>query len=153
MDEKNTALPNSVNDATSAPQPNLQQNIPVNPVVSAPVSTNSENVVPASGTSSNTKLIVTVLLLLFVYPVGFVVMWVWTKWKLWIKLLLSLPIILFIVGILMAIVLAAINPQAQIRKAECVRTCNTLPVSEQQTCIQTTCSDENLSKFIPTPSE
>ncbi len=57
----------------------------------------------SSGTSEDTKTIVTVLLLLFVFPLGLVLMWFWTKWPSWIKLLISVPIIilgfLFIVGV------------------------------------------------------
>ena len=40
----------------------------------------------------------TVFLLLLFYPLGIVVMWFWPKWKLWVKLALTvLPIVLGII--------------------------------------------------------
>lgn len=51
------------------------------------------------GPSEDTKMIVTVLLLLFAMPVGVIVMWFWTDWPQWAKivitLLLLLPVIFF----------------------------------------------------------
>lgn len=47
------------------------------------------------GVSEDTRLIVTVLLLIFVYPVGLIVMWLWTHWAKWVKVVISLPVILF----------------------------------------------------------
>ena len=41
-----------------------------------------------------TKTIVTILLLIFFNFIGIIVMWVWTKWPLWLKLLISAPDIL-----------------------------------------------------------
>lgn len=54
----------------------------------------------SSGVSADTKTIVTVLLLLFVYPVGLILMWVWTNWPKWVKFLLTLPVVLFILGMI-----------------------------------------------------
>lgn len=73
--------------------------------------------------SKDTKTIITVLLLIFVFPVGFILMWVWTKWPAWVKIIISLPIIIAIVGIFAAVLLATINPRAQIQKAACVKQC------------------------------
>lgn len=55
--------------------------------------TSSQNSMP-----EDTKTLITILLLVFVFPVGFILMWVWTKWKLWVKLLITIPIILFMLG-------------------------------------------------------
>jgi ABC-type sulfate transport system permease component len=77
-------------------------------------------------TSDDTKTIVTVLLLLFVYPVGVVVMWFWTKWKTWVKLLVSLPLLFIPLLIFGAALLAAINPQGATEKAECVSDCSVM---------------------------
>lgn len=45
------------------------------------------------GMSNDTRTIVTVLLLIFVFPVGLIVMWVWPRWPGWVKLLISVPLI------------------------------------------------------------
>lgn len=77
------------------------------------------------GTSEDTKTIVTVLLLIFIYPIGVIVMWFWTKWPLWLKILLSvlaLPIILVVIGFIAATVLVASNPEIQ-KLAECMTVC------------------------------
>ena len=72
------------------------------------------------GTSDDTKTIVTVLLLIFLYPVGVIVMWFWTNWPKWVKILISLGVILFILvifGLLASVVLVAINPVGMVHKA------------------------------------
>lgn len=54
--------------------------------------------------SYETKLTIVILLLLFVYPLGLVFMWFWMRnWPLWLKILISLPIIIGILGILFGI--------------------------------------------------
>lgn len=46
--------------------------------------------------SEDTKSIITVLLLLFAFPIGVILMWVWSKWALWLRLVITLvPIIFF----------------------------------------------------------
>lgn len=45
--------------------------------------------------SYETQVIITILLLLFVYPAGLIVMWWWMKnWPLWLKIIISLPLFL-----------------------------------------------------------
>jgi hypothetical protein len=58
-----------------------------------------------SGISNDTKTIVTVLLLIFAYPVGVIVMWAWPKWVVWVKFLVSLPIVIVLFAISFAIVM------------------------------------------------
>lgn len=54
--------------------------------------------------SYETKLTIVILLLLFVYPLGLVFMWFWMRnWPLWLKILISLPIVIGILGILFGI--------------------------------------------------
>ena len=84
--------------------------------------------VQQTATSEETKTIVTVLLLIFAYPIGLIVAWVWPKWRWWVKLLISIPVVFFILAILSVFTLIAINPAAQIQKAakaqymnECVK--------------------------------
>lgn len=67
---------------------------------------------------SQTPTIVTVLLLVFLPLIGVVVMWFWPKWPLWLKLLITilLGLFLFLIGIFLAIVLVTINP-GEIKKS------------------------------------
>lgn len=53
-----------------------------------------------SGTSEDTKTIVTVLALIFAYPIGLILMWVWTHWKTWLKILLTAPVIVVLLALL-----------------------------------------------------
>lgn len=83
------------------------------------------NTTPASqhvehhGMSDDSKTLVTVLLLFFAYPVGLILMWVWTKWKLWIKILITLPVPLLLISIpLFTILLVAINPAGKFAEAK-----------------------------------
>lgn len=56
--------------------------------------------------SYETRVIVVILLLLFVYPVGLICMWAWMRdWPLWLKLLISIPlflgVLLFFAGVML----------------------------------------------------
>jgi len=76
------------------------------------------------GMSDDTKTLITVLLLIFAYPIGLILMFVWTKWPWWVKLLVAFPIalaILFIVG--MGALITA-NPGAQMEKARQIKLLN-----------------------------
>ncbi len=53
----------------------------------------------SSELSYDTKVVLTVLLLLFLYPVGLILMWVWGLWPTWVKVLISLPVLFFILVI------------------------------------------------------
>lgn len=68
---------------------------------------------------NNTPTIVTVLLLIFLPPIGVIVMWLWPKWKVWVKVLVTIvPVLLmFVVGTLLSITLVAINPARQFKLA------------------------------------
>jgi len=53
------------------------------------------------GASNDTRTIVTVLCLLFLFPIGLILMWFWSEWKLWIKLLITiLPVALILFAII-----------------------------------------------------
>lgn len=71
-----------------------------------------------------TKSLVVILLLIFLYPIGLICMYFLTKWKWWVKLLITLPLILIpILSIL------SINPQEALDKAaklkaECENLCS-----------------------------
>lgn len=59
------------------------------------------------------KTILTVLMLLFFFPLGVLLMFLWMRWPLWVKILLSAGIavlFLIMIPIMAAIVVVAINP-------------------------------------------
>lgn len=96
MDETSSAIPNSY----------------VTPTPSTPL-TPPTNLPSTSGVSKDTKTIVTVLLLIFVFPIGFLLMWFWSGWKVWVKFLVSVPITILTLIIVPAILLLTINPAKQ----------------------------------------
>lgn len=92
------------------------------------------------GLSQDTKTIVTVLLLIFVYPVGLILMIFWVKWARWIKFLVALPATLLFLLFFGGLLLAGVNPSAQIEKAnkikmynECVESCEI--VKDKENCL------------------
>lgn len=97
-----------------------------------------------SGVSNDTKTIVTVLLLTFVFPVGFILMWVWAPWRLWVKLLASFPFLVLFIGLFSVITLAVINPGVQIKKANCAKQC--------QSASNTVCMNQCLGLTLPSPT-
>ncbi len=86
-------------------------------------------------TSNDTKTIVTVLLLIFVYPIGLIVMWVWPTWPRWIKWLITTPVILFFLALILILVIVA-NPRRSVYWSECSARCN-----EEKMCVSR-CMDE-----------
>ncbi len=116
-------------------QPPTQPQQPENPTNQAqqPVSTSNQNsqVQPQqpptqatqdSGTSQQTRTIVTIVVLFFFSPVGIILMWFWSKWKLWVKILLTF--IFFIIPFIVAtILIVAIDPAAQVERVECSQNC------------------------------
>jgi len=109
------------------------------------------NTTNASGVSEDTKTIVTVLLLIFFMPVGFILMWFWTKWKVWVKLLVTLlftPVFLFLAGIVAAATLLTVNPGEQMKKANCMKSCEIVTEEEKPMCLS-----KCLNIEIPTPED
>ncbi len=48
-------------------------------------------------TSTDTYMVITAVLLLTFYPAGVITMWMWLKkWPIWVKILITLPVVLFI---------------------------------------------------------
>jgi hypothetical protein len=70
--------------------------------------------------------IITILLLIFLFPIGLIIMLAFTNWKTGIKILITIigPIVIILGVILSASILVALNPQAQIQKANCMTSCN-----------------------------
>lgn len=95
--------------------------------------------------SEDTKAIITVLLLLFFPPIGFILMWFWTNWPKWVKALVSAPLILFMLAIFATLMLIIINPVGQVKKAQelqCKQECIDNPESAA-------CIDQCLQQLIP----
>jgi len=58
--------------------------------------------------SFETRMIVVIVLLLFVYPVGLILMWFWMKeWPTWLKIIISLPVVIAICAMFFAFFIAA----------------------------------------------
>lgn len=75
---------------TTQPSKDNPATITASPPANEPVQDNES-------ISKDTQAIITVILLVFMYPIGFIVMWVWTEWPIWLRLLLSIPVILLII--------------------------------------------------------
>ncbi len=93
-----------------------------------------QTVVQGSENNEGVKTVVTVLLLIFVYPIGVIVSWFLPKWKWWVKFLVSIPMVFFVLMIALAFMLVALNPRAQIEKAEFITECT--KKYTQQECAQ-----------------
>jgi len=69
---------------------------------------------PAQSNPDDTKTIVTVVLLFFFFPVGIVMMWVWTSWKKSIKVLITvlgcLPFVIGIIIFVLAVMYGLMSP-------------------------------------------
>lgn len=85
---------------------------PVVPVVDvqpeAAVASPTQVVGPVA--KDNTSTIVTIILLVVMYPVGVILMWIWPKWSKLVKVLLTVPVVL---GVVLALWIAgqvATNP-------------------------------------------
>jgi len=62
--------------------------------------------VPAEQLSYDSKVIITVLLLLFVYPIGLAFMWGWMRhWSSWLKWLITLPFAAFLLSLIVVSIL------------------------------------------------
>lgn len=72
-------------------------------------------------TSDTSATIVTALALIFLYPLGVIIMWFWPKWPLWVKIILSIPFI----ALAAAVAIIVANPQDQVEKARRVQELST----------------------------
>ncbi len=91
-----------------------------------------------SETPENTKNIVTILLLIFAFPIGVVVMWFWPKWSAIVKALVTGVGCLFMLaflGIVAAVLLVAINPARQVRIADCTKQCQEVSADQRSSCV------------------
>lgn len=128
-------------DNQNIPQETIQTETP--PVIqSAPPLINQKQ---NQGISEKTKTIITVILLVFVYGVGLLFMWFWTKWPKWAKIVISLPLFLAILGIFAITLMATINPAKQLNQAKCELQCAN---SESKSSCIDTCV-QNINPSLP----
>lgn len=73
-----------------------------------------------NGLTNDSKTIITVLLLILVYPIGLILVYVWMKWKMWIKLLVSLPLLLGLL-IFFSALFTTTNPGKAASRGKCVK--------------------------------
>lgn len=92
---------------------------------------------PAPELSYDTKTVLVVLLLVTVYPVGILLMFIWMKWPVWLKILIAVPVALMLLAFftLFAVVFAAIKgsgnssmaqPSTTYSLKECIEQCSTV---------------------------
>lgn len=75
--------------------------------------------VSAPEVNQNTRLIVVVILLIFVYPIGVIMMWQWMRyWPWWVKLLITLPLIAAVVAIVLFFVIRLEDPNKILEKSQ-----------------------------------
>lgn len=97
MENGNQASPST---QTSLQNPSTQQSILQN------AQTNQQTIQPVE--KDHTAIVA--LLLVFFYPIGAILMWMWMKkWKTWVKVLITLPGVLSILLFLIPIVIYIIS--------------------------------------------
>ncbi len=113
----------------------------------APAEGTSQQQTVVQGTDNNElmKTVVTVLLLIFIYPIGVIVSWFLPKWKWWVKLLVSLPLVLGFVMITLGFALIAMNPSSQLEKAKYISEC-------AKTYTQEECAQKYMQMQLAEPS-
>jgi len=71
-----------------------------------------------NGLSNDAKTIITVLLLIFAYPAGLILTFLWMKdWPKWLKVLVSLPLFLLLFTLIMGMILI-FSPGDQVKRVE-----------------------------------
>lgn len=116
VDSDNFCLPiNSIHeilgymDSQGIPPDSLQQETPPSAQPASSINQPQSQPLEQPRNNEDNKTIITVIILLFAYPIGLVLMWFWTKWPKWAKVLISLPFFLAILGILAVVLLSATN--------------------------------------------
>ena len=100
----------------------------------------------ASEMTTDTKTIIVVLLLIFVYPLGAIFMWVWMKWwPMWVRILLTLPFILGILMMIFGLAMAGFIMRSAVRQQERM---NTIPYQRRMDVPQ---QSPNQMYLTPTP--
>lgn len=85
------------------------------------------------------KTVVVVLALLFLWPIGLILMIIWMKWPAWAKILVAIATAwaaLMIVGFFAGLLVALLNPKVLIQKAQiqqCTAECQS--TADKNTCM------------------
>lgn len=109
-------MDNNQNQSTAQTPPQASQQ---------PVTPPPAGQTPSQGMSHDTKTLIVILLLIFVYGIGLIFMWLWMKtWPKWVKFVLTIPAVLAVIGIVLAIAVASTDPLGQLDKADQVKTEN-----------------------------
>ena len=131
-----------------------QTNQPTNPpIVSQPITPPPTPVYVVQQPQDQNKTIVTILLLIFFYPLGLILMWTWTTWQTAVKVLVSCFGCLgclgtvIIIPLIAAGMLSTVNPQLQIQRAECVKQCEVS--ASQSACIDQCVQDSQQNEETP----
>lgn len=91
MDENPTQIPTSTQATPSTPTPSVTEQ------VQQPM-------------SQDTKMLIVVLCLIFIYPIGLILMFSWAKsWPRWLKILITLPLIITVLLFIPLVVLSIIS--------------------------------------------
>ena len=130
-------LPQDVNNALlqfTSQQPAVNQQVQPQMGAQAAQPQNIAQLNQAPTGDKDNRSLITILLLLFVYPVGILVMWVWAHWKTWIKIVVTLPIVIGVILFVASIVfggsiLLFSKPQVIIEE----KTTITSPVPQSET--------------------
>lgn len=127
-----------LNNNPVSPANNQSQTSVPPPVNPAPVNPAPAGQKSSQEASYDMKTLVVVLLLIFLYPIGIILMYVWMKWKSWVKALITAPgciiLIIFFLSFVLGL-LATLNPAAQFNKGKCVAECKKQTVNQEQ-CLQ-----------------
>lgn len=111
--------------------------------VKKPVPVRKPQVSSSQGASYDTMMIITILLLLFVYPLGLVFMWALMRtWPTWLKIVITLPLLiaLFFTALVVFVV------------GQSVRHIDWNKVRMQQQYEQMRERQQNMMNISPTPS-
>lgn len=101
----------------------------------------------ASEMTTDTKTIIVVLLLIFVYPLGAIFMWVWMKWwPMWVRILLTLPFILGVFMMIFGLTMAGFIMRSAARQQDRM---NTIPYQKRMYVPQ---HSPNQMYLTPTPT-
>ncbi|AKM82963.1 hypothetical protein A2422_03245 [Candidatus Woesebacteria bacterium RIFOXYC1_FULL_31_51] len=64
------------------------------------------------------KTIITIFFILFLYPVGLILVWFWVDWSKWIKWLITIPLVLALLGVVMVVILSTRSPNKALQQAK-----------------------------------
>lgn len=94
-------------------EPITQPAVSQTPPIATTLQTNQAPQQPPTATTTNpdSNKIITILLLIFLYPVGLVFMWIRMKnWPTWLKALITAPLVLSVIGIIATLLFVMFVP-------------------------------------------